>query len=72
MVFLYLSIYLLNTAVLFPDGFTGNITLWVKMLLPGVNKRVYNLQSKQLIKLFSQVSNTEWMLYFAHHITDIN
>ncbi|XP_078374052.1 DNA ligase 3-like isoform X2 [Oculina patagonica] len=37
------------------DGFTGDLTLWVKMLLPGVNKRVYNLQSKQLIKLFSQI-----------------
>lgn len=30
--------------------------LWVKMLLPAVNKRVYNLQSKQLIKLYSQVA----------------
>ena len=37
------------------DGFEGDLLLWVKMLLPGVNKRVYNLQSKQLIKLFSQV-----------------
>ncbi|XP_020612106.1 DNA ligase 3-like isoform X2 [Orbicella faveolata] len=37
------------------DPFTGDITLWVKMLLPGVNKRVYNLQSKQLVKLFSQI-----------------
>ncbi|KAJ7388204.1 DNA ligase 3 [Desmophyllum pertusum] len=37
------------------DGFAGDLTLWVKMLLPGVNKRVYNLQSKQLIKLFSQI-----------------
>lgn len=37
------------------DGFTGDLLLWVKMLLPGVNKRVYNLQSKQLIKLFSQI-----------------
>ncbi|KAM7435288.1 DNA ligase 3 [Porites harrisoni] len=37
------------------DGFEGDLLLWVKMLLPGVNKRVYNLQSKQLIKLFSQI-----------------
>lgn len=36
-------------------GFKGDLYLWVKMLLPGVNKRVYNLQSKQLIKLFSQI-----------------
>ena len=40
------------------DGFEGDLLLWVKMLLPGVNKRVYNLQSKQLIKLFSQVKKT--------------
>ena len=45
--------------VLFPaDAFTGDITLWVKMLLPGINKRVYNLQSKQLVKLFSQVNSS--------------
>ncbi|XP_027053351.1 DNA ligase 3-like isoform X1 [Pocillopora damicornis] len=37
------------------DGFTGDLTLWVKTLLPAVNKRVYNLQSKQLVKLYSQI-----------------
>lgn len=40
------------------DGFQGDLRLWVKLLLPGVIKRVYNLQSKQLIKLFSQLFNT--------------
>lgn len=34
-----------------------DLYLWVKMLLPGVNKRIYNLQSKQLVKLFSQIFN---------------
>ncbi|CAH1732759.1 unnamed protein product [Aphis gossypii] len=29
--------------------------LWCKMLLPNSEKRIYNLQSKQLIKLFSQL-----------------
>ena len=29
--------------------------LLVKLLLPGVSKRVYNLQSKQIVKLLSQV-----------------
>lgn len=38
--------------------FTGDLHLWVKMLLPAVAKRVYNLQSKQLIKLFSQIFGT--------------
>ncbi|KAK3880469.1 hypothetical protein Pcinc_015071 [Petrolisthes cinctipes] len=40
------------------DKFKGDLRLWVKLLLPGVIKRVYNLQSKQLIKLFSQIFNT--------------
>lgn len=38
--------------------FQGDLRLWVKLLLPGVVKRVYNLQSKQLIKLFSQIFGT--------------
>jgi len=38
-----------------PDGFKGDIVLWCKLLLPGAAKRVYNLQSKQLIKLFARL-----------------
>ncbi|XP_046411697.1 DNA ligase 3 isoform X1 [Neodiprion fabricii] len=41
------------------DGFKGDVTLWCKMLLPGVTKRVYNLQSKQLVKLFSRMFNKD-------------
>ncbi|XP_046733837.1 DNA ligase 3-like [Diprion similis] len=41
------------------DGFRGDVTLWCKMLLPGVTKRVYNLQSKQLVKLFSRMFNKD-------------
>ncbi|XP_023023992.2 DNA ligase 3 [Leptinotarsa decemlineata] len=37
------------------SGFKDNIVLWCRLLLPGVVKRVYNLQSKQLIKLFSKI-----------------
>jgi len=29
--------------------------LWCKLLLPGAVERVYNLQSKQLIKLFARL-----------------
>lgn len=36
-------------------GFTGDLFLWVKFLLPTVNKRIYNLQSKQLVKLFARI-----------------
>ena len=37
------------------DGFEGDIVLWCKLLLPGAFKRIYNLQSKQLVKLFSRL-----------------
>lgn len=29
--------------------------LWCKLLLPGAVKRIYNLQSKQLVKLFARL-----------------
>lgn len=41
--------------VSFPDGFKGDVVLWCKLLLPGAVKRIYNLQSKQLIKLFARL-----------------
>ncbi|XP_049870943.1 DNA ligase 3 [Pectinophora gossypiella] len=39
--------------------FKGDIALWCKLLLPQVSKRVYNLKSKQLVKLFSRIFNTD-------------
>ena len=39
----------------YPDGFHGDVYLLFKLLLPGVSKRVYNLQSRQIVKLLSQV-----------------
>ncbi|KAH9631095.1 hypothetical protein HF086_000138 [Spodoptera exigua] len=43
------------------DGtlFKGTLSLWCKLLLPQVTKRVYNLKSKQLVKLFSKIFNTD-------------
>ena len=32
----------------------GDLYLWVKLLLPGAVKRIYNMQNKQLIKIFSR------------------
>ncbi|GLH15713.1 DNA ligase [Gryllus bimaculatus] len=37
------------------NGFKGDLRLWIKLLLPQAVKRVYNLQSKQLVKLFSRI-----------------
>lgn len=38
-------------------GFKSDIALWCRLLLPGVIKRIYNLRSKQLVKLFSKILN---------------
>ncbi|CRL04761.1 CLUMA_CG017821, isoform A [Clunio marinus] len=36
--------------------FEGNLSLWLKLLMPkDAVKRVYNLQSKQIVKLFSRI-----------------
>lgn len=40
-------------------SFKGDVALWCKLLLPQVSKRVYNLKSKQLVKLFSRIFNTD-------------
>ena len=34
--------------------FEGDLHVWVRLLLPGVIKRIYNMQSKQIIKVFSR------------------
>ncbi|XP_015223255.1 DNA ligase 3 isoform X2 [Lepisosteus oculatus] len=40
------------------DGFRGDLYLTVKLLLPGVIKSVYNLNDKQIVKLFSRIFNS--------------
>lgn len=37
------------------DKFHGDLYLTVKLLLPGVIKSVYNLNDKQIVKLFSRI-----------------
>uniref|UniRef100_A0A3P8YVT0 DNA ligase n=1 Tax=Esox lucius TaxID=8010 RepID=A0A3P8YVT0_ESOLU len=39
------------------DKFKGDLYLTVKLLLPGVVKSVYNLNDKQIVKLFSRIFN---------------
>ncbi len=34
------------------DKFKGDLLVWVRLLLPGVVKRIYNLQSKQVLIMF--------------------
>jgi len=45
-------------------SFMGDLYVWIRLLLPGVVKRIYNMQSKQLIKIFSRMfsSSEEEML----------
>lgn len=40
------------------NGFKGDIVQWCRLLLPSVIKRIYNLQSRQLVKLFSNIFGT--------------
>lgn len=40
------------------EGYAGDTYILLKLLLPGVVKRVYNLNNKQLVKLFSQIFGT--------------
>lgn len=40
------------------SSFKGDLYVWVRLLLPGTVKRVYNLQSKQLVKIFSRIFGT--------------
>lgn len=39
--------------------FKGDLLLWVRMLIPSDSQRVYNLQNKQMLKLFSRLFNTD-------------
>ena len=39
--------------------FEGDLLLWVRLLLPGVVKRVYNMQSRQLVKVFARIFSTD-------------
>lgn len=41
------------------QSFKGDLALWCKLLLPQVCKRVYNVKSKQLVKLFSKILQTD-------------
>lgn len=41
------------------SGFKGDIQLWCRSLLPMAAKRIYNLQSKQLVKIFSDIFRTD-------------
>ncbi len=40
-------------------GFKGNTYLFMKLLIPNATNRVYNLNSKQLVKLFSRIFGTD-------------
>lgn len=48
-------IYRVSEVSFIPDKFHGDLYLTVKLLLPGVVKSVYNLNDKQIVKLFSRI-----------------
>ncbi|XP_030761984.1 DNA ligase 3 isoform X2 [Sitophilus oryzae] len=47
-------------------GFEGDPEIWCRLLLPGSVKRIYNLQSKQLVKLFSRIFNEDQTEMLEH------
>jgi len=54
-------------------GYTGDVYLLVKLLLPTAGKkRVYNLQSKQIVKLLSQVGLIPVMVELSLFPIDIS
>lgn len=48
--------------------FEGKLFVWVNMLLPNntTDKRVYNLQSRQLIKLFARIFGADMADMMTH------
>ncbi|XP_014242253.1 DNA ligase 3 isoform X3 [Cimex lectularius] len=48
------------------ESYKGDLLLLIRLLLPGVIKRVYNLQSKQIVKLFSRIFGTDWNEMLEH------
>lgn len=40
------------------DGYDGDATLLVKLLLPGIDQRVYNVKEKSIIKYISMACGT--------------
>ncbi|KAF7281298.1 hypothetical protein GWI33_004880 [Rhynchophorus ferrugineus] len=48
------------------NGFQGDPEIWCRLLLPGSVKRIYNLQSKQLIKLFSKIFSEDQDTMLEH------
>lgn len=54
------------------DKFHGDLYLTIKLLLPGVIKSVYNLNDKQIVKLFSRIfrCNQEEMVRDLEQVGD--
>uniref|UniRef100_A0A915KFN9 PARP-type domain-containing protein n=1 Tax=Romanomermis culicivorax TaxID=13658 RepID=A0A915KFN9_ROMCU len=48
------------------DKYRGDLYILLKLLLPGVVKRVYNINSKQMVKLFSQIYNVDYSSMLDH------
>lgn len=64
----------LQNVSVFLDKFHGDLYLTVKLLLPGVVKSVYNLNDKQIVKLFSRIfrSNQEEMVRDLEQVRSVS
>lgn len=43
----------------FAAGYTGDLYIFIKLLLPGSIKRIYNVQSRTIVKIFSKIFSTD-------------
>lgn len=41
------------------SGYTGDLLIFIKLLLPGSVKRTYNIQSRTIVKIFSKIFDTD-------------
>ncbi|RNA36306.1 DNA ligase 3, partial [Brachionus plicatilis] len=48
------------------DGFTGDMYTFLKLILPSATNRVFNLNSKQLVKLYSKIFDCDFDEMSAH------
>lgn len=65
--FLLVYCFVEYTLLLFnADGYTGDLYVLIKLLLPGSIKRTYNLQSKTIIKVFSKIFDTDYEDMLEH------
>lgn len=56
----------MNCLIIRKDGYTGDMYTFLKLILPNATNQVFNLNSKQLVKLFSRIFECDLGEMSAH------